>query len=227
MAKKATATKPVIAIIIALVVIAGGAFYITNRSSDEPASNQAQSTVTATTDGTTVGPDTESSEYKMFAELKGDDYDRVFLSNMIEHHQGAVDMAELANTNAQRQEIKDMSAAIIAAQTGEIDDMKQWQKDWGFPASSGEMMMDHSAMGMMTEMETMTDALNGLSGEAFDKKFVELMIEHHQSAINMSAPGATNAKRQEVKELSQKIVADQSKEIAQMKQWQKDWGFTQ
>lgn len=60
----------------------------------------------------------------------GADFDKAFLSEMIVHHQGAVDMAQLALTNAQHQEIKDLARAIIAAQNKEIADMKSWQKVW-------------------------------------------------------------------------------------------------
>jgi len=62
----------------------------------------------------------------------GEEFDKAFLSEMIVHHQGAVDMAEAAATSASHQEIKDMSQAIIDAQTKEIDQMKQWQKEWGY-----------------------------------------------------------------------------------------------
>ena len=60
----------------------------------------------------------------------GEDFDRIFLDDMIVHHQGAVKMAELAQKNAGRQEIKDLSAAIIAAQNKEIADMQNWRTQW-------------------------------------------------------------------------------------------------
>jgi uncharacterized protein (DUF305 family) len=60
----------------------------------------------------------------------GDDFDKAFLSEMIMHHEGAVDMAEAALQSARHEEIKDMASAIIAAQTSEIDQMKGWQKAW-------------------------------------------------------------------------------------------------
>lgn len=60
----------------------------------------------------------------------GDDFDKAFLSEMIMHHQGAVDMAQLALTNAKHQEIKDLAKNIIDAQNKEIADMKKWQGSW-------------------------------------------------------------------------------------------------
>lgn len=215
----------IIVAIIAIVAIAGVSIYAISKNNDNGmmddkmmSNNSSQHPVAGTVDK-------NSSEYKMYSELKGEDYDRMFIANMIAHHQGAVDMANLALTSAKHQEIKDMANNIITAQTKEIGEMQSWQTAWGYPASSGSMMEDHSSMGMMNDMAGMTEKLKGLSGDAFDKAFLASMIEHHQSAINMAYPGQTNAQHQEVKTLTVAIVDAQSKEIAQMKQWQKDWGY--
>jgi len=64
--------------------------------------------------------------------LKGDEFDKQFISEMITHHEGAVDMAELALTNAKHQEVKTMAQNIISAQTKEIDEMQTWQKNWNY-----------------------------------------------------------------------------------------------
>lgn len=69
----------------------------------------------------------------MNAELEGktgDLFDQAFLAEMIVHHQGAVEMAELALTNAKHQELKDLATGIISAQNKEIAEMKLWQTDW-------------------------------------------------------------------------------------------------
>lgn len=211
----------IIVAVIAVVAVAGVSIYALNKKDDSKtaSSNSSQQA--------TVGAvDKNSSEYKMYSELKGEDYDRMFLANMIAHHQGAVDMANLALTNASHQEVKDLAKAIVSAQTTEITDMTAWQKAWGYPASSGEMMQDHSAMGMMDTNAGMMNELNGKTGEAFDKAFLEQMIMHHQSAINMAATGKTNAQHQEVKDLTVAIVTAQTNEIKQMKQWQSEWGYS-
>ena len=46
---------------------------------------------------------------------RGDDFDRDFISMMIAHHQGAVDMADLAKQYAKHDEIKRMADDIISA----------------------------------------------------------------------------------------------------------------
>lgn len=83
----------------------------------------------------------EMSMADMAEQLKnesGDDFDKAFVEMMISHHEGAVDMAELIPSRAKHDEIKLLGESIIAAQTKEIADMKQWQQEWGY--SSNEMM---------------------------------------------------------------------------------------
>ncbi len=70
----------------------------------------------------------------------GDDFDRAFIGLMIEHHEGAVAMAELALKQASHQEIKDLAKNIIEAQKKEIKDMKQWYGAWGFGKMMPKMM---------------------------------------------------------------------------------------
>ena len=51
---------------------------------------------------------------------------------MIVHHEQAVEMSKYAADNAKHQEVKDLASAVISAQTTEINQMKQWQKQWGY-----------------------------------------------------------------------------------------------
>ncbi len=74
----------------------------------------------------------------------GDDFDKAFISSMIAHHQGAIDMATEAKKSAKHDEIKAMADAIIAAQTKEINDMKGWYKAWyGTDVPTSSTMMSH------------------------------------------------------------------------------------
>lgn len=81
---------------------------------------------------------------------------------------------------------------------------------------------DHSMM----SMAEMSEQLENLSGDDFDKAFIEMMIAHHQGAIDMAELSPDRAKHDEVKKLSEDIISAQQKEIADMKQWQEDWGYS-
>lgn len=83
---------------------------------------------------------------------KGDNFDREFIIQMTMHHQGAIQMAEMALQTSKRPEIIELSKNIIAAQNTEIQQMQEWHQTWfgsSIPmtsASSGEMgSMKHSA----------------------------------------------------------------------------------
>lgn len=78
---------------------------------------------------------------EMSKELKnkmGDDFDKAFIEMMVAHHEGAVDMAKLIPLRAKHEELRKLGENIISAQTKEIGDMKEWQKNWGY--ASSEMM---------------------------------------------------------------------------------------
>lgn len=64
--------------------------------------------------------------------LTGEAYDKEFLKQMILHHEQAIEMSQYAATNAKHQEIKDLASSVMSKQKTEIDQMKQWQKDWGY-----------------------------------------------------------------------------------------------
>lgn len=85
--------------------------------------------MSATHTGMTMGQMTEDLKSK-----SGDAYDAAFISSMIAHHDGAIEMAKLSDSRAKHDEIKQLSRDIIRAQETEITQMKRWQADWGYPS---------------------------------------------------------------------------------------------
>lgn len=173
---------------------------------------------------TSITP-TDEETFKIWSSISGEQYDKNYIGNMIAHHEGAIEMAKIAQSNAKHAELKALASKIIASQKTEVDQMLNWQKAWGYPSTSGANMQDHSAMGMMNMMTIANDELKTKTGDEFDATFIDLMIKHHQDAIDMSLPGPNNALRQEVKDLAQSIITAQSNEVQQMKEWKKDWGY--
>ncbi len=60
----------------------------------------------------------------------GDAFDKEFLSEMIVHHEGAVEMAQAVLATSKRPELLQLANDIISAQTKEIGMMQEWQKQW-------------------------------------------------------------------------------------------------
>ena len=136
--------------------------------------------------------------------------DVMFLQMMIPHHEQAVEMSTLAETNSTNPELLALAARIKAAQGPEIELMKNLLTDAG-----QAMMMDHSMgdNGMMG-MDDMS-ALAAATGNEFDVLYLTGMIAHHEGAINMTNPVASSA-NMEVKKLAENIITSQTAEIAEM-----------
>jgi uncharacterized protein (DUF305 family) len=58
------------------------------------------------------------------------DFDRAFVEHMIPHHQMAVMMASMLKNGSSRPEMRELADNIIAAQTEEIDMMREWLSEW-------------------------------------------------------------------------------------------------
>lgn len=140
-------------------------------------------------------------------------YDAMFIDSMIIHHQGATDMANQALDEATRPEIINMAKDIISAQQLEIDQMRSWRDSW-YPG-----LEDTGGMGMhMGTMMVSTD-----TSTAFDIRFIEAMIPHHEGAINMARDAKLNAEHNEIRNLADAIITAQEAEIAQMQAWKESW----
>ena len=60
----------------------------------------------------------------------GAELEQAFLDEMIIHHQGAIDMAQMVKIGSNRPELRQLAEDIIAAQTKEIEMMRQWLSQW-------------------------------------------------------------------------------------------------
>lgn len=86
---------------------------------------------------------------------------------------------------------------------------------------TGMNMLSHDNL----SMSDMANEMKVVTGDAFDKAFLAEMIDHHQGAVEMAKMAQFQAKHQETKTLAGDIIATQMKEIAQMQDWQKQWGY--
>lgn len=147
------------------------------------------------------------------------DPDLAFIDGMIPHHEGAIVMAKMALERAEQQELKDLSQEIIDAQESEIAQMQEWRSEWfgDVPQTGGMPGME--GMGMMSDADM--EMLE--STDMFDQMFIDMMIEHHQSAIDMAREVQTATERPEVQQLAEEIISSQQAEIEQMEQWRSEW----
>ncbi len=149
----------------------------------------------------------------------GEYSDEAFLDAMVPHHQGAVEMAEVAQNNAEHEEIERLARNIIAAQRTEIEEMRSIKQE-EFGTSDVPMQMsekDMENMGMTPDPGMLADE------RPFDRAFIDAMIPHHQSAIEMARVASEQSDNPDIQTLAEDIITAQEREIGQMKSWRKEW----
>lgn len=144
------------------------------------------------------------------------DADVTFATEMIPHHRQAVEMAKLAATRAESQQVKDLATQIVSAQGPEIQTMSGWLTSWGkpLPSEMSGMDMSSSMPGMMSSADM--DKLKKATGPEFDRMFLTMMIEHHQGAIAMAQTEQADGKYAAAVALAKQIESAQTKELTTM-----------
>ena len=159
--------------------------------------------------------------------------DQQYIDMMVPHHESAVAMAELATERSQRSELQEYAAAVIAAQSTEIAQLRSWRMEWfgseetppmsAMPMLQG-MSMDmpgHDMHGATMDMEQDIRDLENASD--FDREFLEAMIVHHEMAVEASEIVVAGEVRAEIKALAEDVIEDQRAEIQQMEAWLASW----
>jgi uncharacterized protein (DUF305 family) len=148
--------------------------------------------------------------------------DVVFAQGMIPHHGQAVQMADMALEISTNPTTRALAQKIKAAQDPEIVTMEGWLRSWNQPVPDRNKPMDHGSgsmggmpmAGMMSESDMAR--LRTATGAAFDRMFFEMMIRHHQGAIEMANQELAQGKYPAAKDLAQAIIAAQQTEINEM-----------
>ncbi|GGO50863.1 lipoprotein [Streptomyces daqingensis] len=153
----------------------------------------------------------------------GNAADVAFAQGMIPHHRQALEMSELTPSRASSPEVKSLAAAIRGAQEPEIETLSGWLESWDEKvppkSSSGHSEhgehSGHAMPGMMTAEDM--EQLKKASGKEFDRKFLKLMIEHHEGAVEMARTEVDKGSYGKAKSMARDIERSQKGEIAQMR----------
>jgi uncharacterized protein (DUF305 family) len=136
-----------------------------------------------------------------------------YLSQMIPHHQEAIDTAQIILEQSNRPEMRAFAQNIIHVQSTEIEQMQAWLNEW-YP--------DRQPNFIYTPM--MRD-LRQLEGDALDQTFLEDMISHHHMAVMMSRMLVHHGfvEHEALRPFAEQIASSQMNEIHQMQAWLRDW----
>lgn len=167
-------------------------------------------------------PDTSSSDTSLSKSSSSaashNDQDVRFTQQMLPHHQQAIEMSHmlLAKGSGVQADVVTLAKQIKAEQGPEIMKMTGWLKSWNEPTQMPSMSgMDHSSMSGMMSDSDMQDLQNASPQDA-GKLYLEQMVQHHTSAVDMAKTEVTKGKNADAGALAKSIVKSQTEQITQM-----------
>jgi uncharacterized protein (DUF305 family) len=154
--------------------------------------------------------------------------DEAFARQMAMHHSKAIELAKVAIEAGEHKAIRTTARNIVKSQKREIDRLMKIATRLDIPPSAThghtQMMEDLDTLGvtmkqagMKMEMGPLTDA------DPFDRKFIDMMVPHHQGAVLMANAELRHGKVDRLRQIARSIVEDQGKEIHQMNEWRTAW----
>ena len=217
--RRTTAAAPLaLALVLALGACTGGdggegAEHSGHGSTGSPGASSSTSTPGSSPTSTPPGsPESVSPEHSAA--------DVAFARDMLEHHQGALDMAALAPERAQDPEVRALAAQIADAQQREMAEMAAWLEVWGEEAAApgGDGHDDHGSGGQpMAGMGPQERAaLEAARDTAFDRLFLDQMGAHHREAVEMARVELTEGQNTQAVALARRVEQEQTEELARM-----------
>lgn len=139
--------------------------------------------------------------------------DNDFAAMMKAHHMSAIEAAQAEVANGSDATIKPMAQKMLEDQQREVAELNTFLS--GHKAHGGGEAFYKEAMNLMNNSNMNMD----MSGSV-DRQFVNMMIPHHQGAIDMSrAYLKSGAHEPQLKTMANNIIASQQKEIDQLQKW--------
>lgn len=164
-----------------------------------------------------------------------------FVLQMIVHHEQALEMTDLVPDRYDNDDINTIASRMSSAQELEIATMEDWlERSVYGPARENPahqnycgleeqldqdghhggdcvlVELDHDDMPGMATAEELDD-LADADGAEFDELFVELMVTHHEGAIEMSLDLLDNGQQPQVVEMAGDIATEQQVEINRLR----------
>lgn len=147
------------------------------------------------------------------------DPDHDFSMMMRMHHQGAIDMSNEELKSGDNQAMKAMAQQVITAQTAEISQFAQFlQGHTPVPIAAGPTYNAEEMESMMKMMRAQDVRI--LTGDS-DVDYAQLLIDHHQSALEMAMSELKYGDDAQIRQMATKIIEDQKKEIGTLQDWLK------
>lgn len=144
------------------------------------------------------------------------DPDIDFAKMMIMHHQGAINMANEEMASGQDAEMKAIAQKIKSEQEKEIQEFNAFLSTY----QADQPMNMEFHMEVMESMDKMgrESDLRVITGD-IDQDFAQLMIPHHQAAMENAKSVVEHGNSPVIKTMAQKIIDSQMMDIKELQEW--------
>ena len=225
-----------------LAALCSGTLLLGSCNSDKSADTTATATTSATADSTAAAGDMAGMDHskmadgttgtsplttsmnemmaKMNAMKPMGNTDHDFAHMMMEHHKGAIAMADIELRDGKDATMRQMAEKIKADQQKEVGELEPIAErlDSAPTNYKPQNPADPFTAQMKTAMDGMMKYMPALVADA-DMNFNMLMTVHHQSAMDMAEAELAHGKDTKLKDMAQQMVNAQKKEIEQFKAW--------
>ena len=134
------------------------------------------------------------------------DPDRDFLRMMSDHHKGMIEMAHMTTERKEGGPAVADAKKLDAKQDIELDEMTTMLE---------KTYKDPYAPMLMPDNKAMVDELKGKTGADYARTFYQNVVKHHRQAVTMVDAYLPKAKSPTVRQMAEKMKADQTREIAE------------
>lgn len=153
---------------------------------------------------------------QMDAQAKTQDPDHDFAAQMVLHHDAAVKMSEEELRNGSNQEMKTLAQDVITKQRAEITQFNAFLAAHQ-PTQPLVPQFNQIQKTNMDRMMAASDARTLTMRTDYD--YAQLMVDHHQAAIDNSEALLVHGRNATMRQLAQAIITDQRREIGVLQNW--------
>jgi uncharacterized protein (DUF305 family) len=151
-------------------------------------------------------------------DVRANGTDAAFTNAMIQHHESAVDAADLALSRAEHRQLEELAREMLTVQSTELATLRSVRdviQQAGI--EEGDLGLSEEEMGVGHDPAELRNA------QDFDCAFIEMMVPHHEGAIRMARAELDSGIHAELRRMSENIIDAQGYEIRQMRRFERRW----
>jgi uncharacterized protein (DUF305 family) len=141
------------------------------------------------------------------------DADRAFALGMLAHHQQAIAMTTMAVSRSASPEVAALALKIIEEDRPEITTLEGWLSSSGAMATAE---LPQGGPGTAMQPGSAASGLAGLTGYAYDRAFLDAMIEHQKAGTQLADIELRDGAFTPAKSMAKAIATAQREEIVEM-----------